>query len=568
VIGVLCKPGQAAAVEELFELFKTPWEFYAPGRVYAVVVTTADDVPQVEARLVVVYGAETKSTDVRLQTAPGSRLAGQCVEYRGTRLPIYGEVLSFAGRGTPILFLGSPAAAAAVSVDEGGQTTIRVGYDVFEELRALTSAGQPVEHAAVPTLDLHIAMLRAWIVDARVPLLEIPPAPARGGFFACLTHDIDFVGIRRHRLDHTMWGFLYRSTVVAVLNVLRGRLSVVRLFKTWRAVASLPFVYLGWAKDFWAPFEWYLEVECDLPATYYLIPFKQRAGDRVAGRHAARRATAYDVTDADLQKWVAVLLESGCEVGVHGIDAWHSVEKGREELARVAAATHQSQVGIRMHWLLRDASTAAVLEQAGYAYDATSGYNDTIGYRAGTTQVFRPLEVKALLELPLHVQDGALFYPQRLDLSEAQAETRCDQLIEGAQLRHGVLTILWHDRSHGPERFWGDFYVGLVQRLKAAGAVFATAGQVVAWFRHRRDVRFDTIQHADGTRVRLQQAGDAAIQPPLRIVLHNAAGAPGETEISWDGLTPLTFDVSSSTRQPHRVPAPGPEAQAPVTAAS
>ena len=74
-----------------------------------------------------------------------------------------------------------------------------------------------------------------------------------------------------------------------------------------------------------------------------------------------------------------------------------------------------------MHWLLRDANTASALEQAGYAYDPTVGYNETIGYRNGTTQVFRPLGAQTLLELPLHIQDGALFYPQRLDLSEPEA---------------------------------------------------------------------------------------------------------------------------------------------------
>ena len=73
-------------------------------------------------------------------------------------------------------------------------------------------------------------------------------------------------------------------------------------------MASLPFVYAGWAKDFWEPFEWYLEVEKGLPATYFLIPFKRRAGEKVPGRHASRRATAYDV--GDLSDWTAVSAEA------------------------------------------------------------------------------------------------------------------------------------------------------------------------------------------------------------------------------------------------------------------
>ena len=63
MIGVICKIDQVAVVEEFFELFKTPWEFYQRGRAYEVVVATVDDVPGVDARLLILYGAETKTTD-------------------------------------------------------------------------------------------------------------------------------------------------------------------------------------------------------------------------------------------------------------------------------------------------------------------------------------------------------------------------------------------------------------------------------------------------------------------------------------------------------------------------
>ena len=103
--------------------------------------------------------------------------------------------------------------------------------------------------------------------------------------------------------------------------------------------------------------------------------------------------------------------------------------------------------------------------------------------------MFRPLGAQTLLELPLHIQDGALFYPQRLDLSEREAESRCDALIGNARKLGGVLTLLWHDRSHAPERFWGDFYAGLVLRLRSLGGWFGTGSQVATWFRNRRKVR-------------------------------------------------------------------------------
>ena len=548
MIGVLATVEHVPVVEEFFELFKTPWELYQPDRSYDVVVATADEVPDVDAGLLVLYGAETRTIDARHGIVAGAQHRGASIDCEGTPLPIYGELLTFAESRTGTPCVTSPSGIAGLRIRRADSTVIRLGYDLFSEVQFLLSAGQPVEQAHTPTLDLHISMLRKWILDAGIPLLEIAPTPPGTDFLVCLTHDIDFVGIRRHCFDHTMWGFLYRSTVGAVRNVFRRRLSIARLMKTWRAAASLPFVYLGWAKDFWEPFEWYLQVERNLPATYYLIPFKHRPGDRVPGARGARRATAYDVTD--LQHWTAALMKEGCELGVHGIDAWNDVEKGRDELERIAAVTGQPNVGVRMHWLLRDAHTPVVLERAGYAYDATAGYNETVGYRNGTTQVFRPLGAQTLLELPLHIQDGALFYPQRLDLSEPEAEKRCSELILRAQALGGVLTVLWHDRSHGPERFWGDFYIGLVRTLKSANAWFCTAGQAVGWFRQRRAVRFERVEHARGERIRLRYEG-VAIQPPLRVVLHRPAGQDGAADLPWDGSTLVEFD--SSNNQPASV---------------
>lgn len=551
MIGVVSNADQHAIVEEFFQLFKIPWEFYEQGRAYDVVLATTDEIPEVDTRLLLVCGSETKSSDARNGIAVGSRRQGGFLNYRGMLVPIYDKLLTFEERSTGIPCVAADSEIVGLRVRSAGFTVMRLGYDLFREVHFLFSAGQPIENAHIPTLDIHIMMLRDWILDAGITLFEIPPVPAGHGFFVCLTHDIDFVGIRNHRFDHSMWGFLYRSTVGAIWKFLSGRISLMRLFKIWRAAASLPFVYLGWAKDFWDPFDWYLRVEKNLPATYFLIPFKRHPGENVSVPHVSRRATAYDVTD--LPHRTATLMKEGCELAVHGIDAWHSVEKGRDELARIAAVTGESGIGIRMHWLLRDENTFRVLEEAGYAYDSSVGYNETIGYKSGTTQTFRPLGTQSLLELPVHIQDGAMFFPQRLDLSEPEAWKRCGELIDNAGKFGGVLTVLWHDRSHGPERFWGDFYARLVQALRSLDARFMTTAQVVRWFRKRREIRFDRVEAAEGAaRICLRHQGDKT--PPsvnIRVHLPCARGSDGESscetgsrfiDIPWSGETAVELD--------------------------
>jgi len=70
-----------------------------------------------------------------------------------------------------------------------------------------------------------------------------------------------------------------------------------------------------------------------------------------------------------------------------------------------------------------------------------------------------------LLELPMHIQDGALFFQKagRIIRNPGMGAMRGDD--RHSRQFGGVLTVLWHDRSFGPERFWGDFYIGWVERL-------------------------------------------------------------------------------------------------------
>lgn len=551
MIAVIPRAGQSAMVEEFFQLFKTPWEFYREGQSYDVLVATASKIPCVKSKLLVLYGADIKSHDSRLGLAPLAKVSRADLAYQGIQVPLYGDTLTFEAAAGSEPYVSTSSGIVGLKMHSDGATVLRIGYDVFDEAGFLLKAGQPAERSALPTLEIHIRMLREWILDAGLHLIEIPPLPAGHAFAVCLTHDIDFVGIRNHIFDHTMWGFLYRSTAGAFWDFLRGRTSLSRLLRNWRAAASLPFVYLGLVGDFWLLFEWYLQVEKGLPVTYFMIPFKDRPGERLPAEHPKRRAAAYDITD--IPEWTSRLMKEGCEIGVHGIDAWHDAEKGRKERERIVAATGLDEIGVRMHWLLYDENSARVVEEAGFVYDSTTGYNESIGYRCGTTQAYRPPGAQKLLELPIHIQDGALFFPQRLGLTEEEAWERCQSLLRNTKEFGGVLNIIWHDRSPGPERFWGDFYARLVREIKAFGVWFGTALQVVRWFQSRRNAEFETFRFPDGHQgVKLRRTCEK-IDPPLILRLHRrfpdgdegrSTGIGGRTvtDIFWSGETEIALD--------------------------
>ncbi len=522
MIGVLADPAEQNVVREFFELFKTPWEFYRRDRQYDVLLCAGDGQCDGTAKLVFFYAGRKTPFDDEQKIQTGRQRKHACVlSYQGNRIPIYGDTITFPENRGDLLTDEDSQECAAFLDQSRDKVLVRIGYDLFSEVRTLLTVGQPSANANMPALELHIAFLRDLITGCGVPLVEIPPVPDGYQFVACLTHDVDHPSIRQHKWDYTMFGFLYRAVFSSLRKLIRGQMSVQDLLTNWAAALKLPFVHLGLAKDFWREFDdRYLELEKGLHSTFFVIPFRNYRGRNSHGPVPTRRGSRYEAQDIAVT--IRKLMTAGCEVGLHGIDAWLDCSKGREELEEIRRLTGVSEIGVRMHWLYYDQQSPLALETAGAAYDSTMGYNETVGYRAGTTQVYRPLDASQLLELPLHVMDTALFYPSYLDLSPRQARILLGQMVDNAVRFGGTLTINWHDRSVAPERLWEVCYRDMVQDLKSRGAWFSTAGQAISWFRKRRSAAFETDSILPGA-VRAKVAVDHGDNlPGLRLRIHKA----------------------------------------------
>ena len=534
MIGVAINIEEREIVREFFELFKTPWEFYRPEAQYEAVLFARRDASArgVTANLVIVYASQETPFDKQEEIEIICHRSTGTLCYRESRLPLYGDNITFRDKGVSILRDENSQQSAGLLVKSGHKVLVRIGYDLFREFRVLLTNGQPAENASIPTLEVHIALLRDLIVESGIRLVEIPPIPEGHTFIACLTHDVDHPLIRQHRWDHTIFGFLYRAIFGSLFSMLKGRASLRHLLTNWAAAAKLPFIYLGLAKDFWSEFDRYLEIENGLDSTFFVLPFKDRPGKTALGLAPRIRASGYGAVDiaARLQAFVSV----GREVGLHGIDAWIDSTKGLEEKTQITNITGAKNIGVRMHWLYFDENSPRELERAGFTYDSTIGYNETIGYRVGTGQVYKPLQADHLLELPLHVMDTALFYPSYLNLSVVEANRQVGLMIDSAIQFGGAITFNWHDRSIAPERLWGEFYTSLINKLKQKGGWCTSAGGVVSWFHDRRSVVFtradqglevarrgislDPRKDAPGLRLRVYNArrgGDNSSEPHL-----------------------------------------------------
>jgi hypothetical protein len=553
MIGVIADSSERDVVREFFELFKTPWEFYRSDRRYEVVLCAGDGLSDETAKLVVFYAGRKIHCDDEENIRIGCQRRHTCIlSYQGQRIPIYGDIITFPDEKRGLLTDEDSHECVAHLDVRGGHALARLGYDLFAEVRTLLTVGQPPDNADMPALELHIAILRGLITRCGIPLVEIPPIPDGYRLIACLTHDVDHPAIRQHKWDHTTFGFLYRATFGSLRNLIRGQMSVRGLARNWAAALKLPFVHLGLAKDFWREFaDRYLELEKGLRSTFFVIPFKNCPGKNSQGRALMLRGARYGAQD--IAGAIHTLLAAGCEVGLHGIDAWLDSSRGRVELEEIRRLTGVSEIGVRTHWLYYDQQSPVALEKAGAAYDSTVGYNETVGYRAGTTQVYKPLLASELLELPLHLMDTALFYPDHLGLSPRQAEIVLGRMVDSAVQYGGCLTINWHDRSIAPERLWDASYRGLIQDLKRRGAWFSTVGQAVSWFRKRRSVVFETDwTRPDAVHGRVEADHDDNL-PGLRLRIHRARESGRIDSRGSEDYVDIAFHTPVDTLDPYQL---------------
>ena len=387
--------------------------------------------------------------------------------------------------------------------------------DFFKKISDVLNTGQP--HLHEPSCDILIDTLRQELIKYTI-LVEIPPAPWGHPYMVALTHDVDVTSVKECRL--------VTAGYAAYQCVAHGDVS---------AGLRLGLARIGVGNDPWSLFlRWKtFEDQLGVRSTFFFVPKRDDPGMRAH----PYRAVGYDIKEK--QGVMHDLKQGGWETGVHGIDNWTDADCGKVE--REALEPVNEHPGNRTHWLLFDHDSWKVLDDAGYSYDTTFGYNDDVGFRAGTTQVYRPRGVKTLLELPLHIQDLGLFgkfcwapgdngweKTPCLRLNATAAHEYCTRIFDFARKFGGVVTILWHYENLTPPRDWSGFYADLVKRAQADGAWVTTAGSVVEWFKERREVRNTCKFDTDRLTITTEGLLPKSFLPQLRVRIH----IPGNRQIT------------------------------------
>ncbi len=133
MIGVVSASGEAKAVREFFELFKTPWEFYVPHHQYDLVIVTSGNAPaDCNANLMAIYNSRQVEIDDRIGTEVQSPRHSEWLDWEGVEFPLYGDVAALRSTASPFLRTRKDSAAVGITWTERSRRIVRLGYDLFK----------------------------------------------------------------------------------------------------------------------------------------------------------------------------------------------------------------------------------------------------------------------------------------------------------------------------------------------------------------------------------------------------------------------------------------------------
>lgn len=346
---------------------------------------------------------------------------------------------------------------------------------LYTRLHELGVLGQPLVHA-------HAAQLRGRLdagVRARGRSLERVPRWKHGArFAAALSHDVD--DVRLYSMSQA-WRLLSLARSPRDY-AFRGGLTALR-----RAL-----VHPG--DDPYSAFDrWAAEEERrGVRSTFYVCPPRPSPRHEYDAMYTLEDRLSFGGSRVTVAEMLRRLHGRGFEIGLHGSYLSH---RSGEELARQKRQIEEGLGapvdGIRQHFLRFDRNvTWKAQEEAGFACDATLGYNETIGFRAGIAAPFHPWNFASrrahrLLELPLTCMDGALFRSLRLKPEAAEHATL--EHLDRVEAAGGVAGLLWHPNAAAEEHFpgWWGCFIAALDRLGQRGAWVAPARDIAAWWTER-----------------------------------------------------------------------------------
>lgn len=204
----------------------------------------------------------------------------------------------------------------------------------------------------------------------------------------------------------------------------------------------------------------------------------------------------YDITN---DKFLAVfdeILKREFEIGLHAsYNAYLNKHHFVYEKQKIEDITKIKLKGLRHHyWHMRkdQLRTLRMHEFAGFEYDSSIAFNDSLGFRRNIALPYFPWDEGNgcklnIMELPVFCMDDHLFC-RPIEIYAAVDELK--KFLETIKQLGGVGVIDWHVKSSYPKNSkylnWGKTYIKLLEHLSNESEIWVTSlGNISDWLKNR-----------------------------------------------------------------------------------
>lgn len=242
-------------------------------------------------------------------------------------------------------------------------------------------------------------------------------------------------------------------------------------------------------------FDKYVSIEKPLGATsaFYFL------------NNSSREDSDYSLLDPLIIDAIGFLKKRGFEIGLHG--SFYSCSDYRiikKEKSLLEKASGEQIFGTTQHFMrIRIPETWHYQESVGLLYDASLGFHEVPGFRAGICLPFRPFssgakKTMSFLEIPLTIMDGTFFQRVHMNISSEKAFEICKEIAETTSKYNGVLGLQWHhsiDREKDAP--WFNLYHEILTYCLKFNPWYANGRQVTEWWNLRTSTSFEYESRSD-----------------------------------------------------------------------
>lgn len=197
----------------------------------------------------------------------------------------------------------------------------------------------------------------------------------------------------------------------------------------------------------------------------------------------------HDYDLGEKKKYILSTAAQGWDVELHGSFGTHDdIGRMKEDVQIFTKELGNRPVGIREHYLRFDPlRTWELMEEAGFVYDTTWGFNEKPGFKAGVSLPYHPpspsFETMKILEIPLVLMDTSLWGYMHLEEDEGFGEV--EKVLSKVKSEKGLFTLLWHQEAL--QMRGGRLYARILKRLSQEKCFISNALQIARWWLNREN---------------------------------------------------------------------------------